>query len=126
MNTKNHQAVNDINSTNTGNATNSTTSEPNTIGKRIKMLRNKKGYTQERVGEEVYVNKATVCRWEKGEKIPDSDMVTKLANLFGVTPFFLCHGRHIDTTDNLLDLNGLTFYQIDLLKRLADQFRNGC
>ena len=118
MDIKKNQTVN--------NSTNSTAFEPSTIGERIKALRKKKGYTQERLGSEVHSDKTVVSRWEKGEKIPNSDAVTALAQLFGVTTFFLLYGRSIDTADNLLDLNGLTYYQIDLVKKLVEELRSGC
>lgn len=41
--------------------------------------------TQKQVAETMDVDRSTVRRWEKGEKIPDIDQSMKLASLYGLT-----------------------------------------
>lgn len=41
--------------------------------------------TQKQVAESLDVDRSTIRRWEKGEKIPDVDQSMKLASLYGLT-----------------------------------------
>ena len=100
--------------------------EPTTIGGRIKQLREARDYSQLELGQQVHVDKSTVSRWENGKLRPNPDIVAALANLFGVTTVFLLYGRNTDESNgSILDLNGLTYYQIDLVKKLVAELR-GC
>ena len=41
--------------------------------------------TQKEVADAMGVDRSTVGRWEKGEKVPDYDEAKKLAELYGLT-----------------------------------------
>lgn len=41
--------------------------------------------TQKQVAESLDVDRSTVRRWEKGEKVPDVAQSMKLASLYGLT-----------------------------------------
>ncbi len=56
------------------------------LNQTIKRLRKEKGLTQEQLAEEVGVSLMTVRRWEWGESIPKSNMLLKLADVFGLSP----------------------------------------
>ena len=56
------------------------------LNQTIKRLRKEKGFTQEQLAEELGVSLMTVRRWEWGESIPKSNMLLKLANIFGLSP----------------------------------------
>ncbi len=56
-----------------------------TLGERLKYLRKKKGWTQGRVGMELYVDGSTVARWERNERIPNNKMLNDIAYLYGIS-----------------------------------------
>ena len=49
----------------------------------VKALRDEKGWTQAELGEKLYVSDKLVSKWERGESVPDTDAVMKLAELAG-------------------------------------------
>ena len=59
--------------------------QPNTLGKRIAMLRKNQGWTQEQLGEKVGVSAQAVSKWENDQACPDITTLPLLAELFGVT-----------------------------------------
>ena len=59
------------------------------FAKRITDLRESKNLYQKDIARIFNVEQATVSNWEKGKRIPDSDMLVKLANFFGVSVDYL-------------------------------------
>ena len=55
------------------------------IGENIKRLRKVKNITQETLAEHLNISIPAVCKWERGETLPDIAMILPLANYFGVT-----------------------------------------
>lgn len=101
-------------------------STPSTIGQRIRELRTKKDITQDVLSGFICVHKTTISRWENDKALPTPDMINALAEKFEVSPYFLAYGLTYDPADNSLDLNGLTFRQIGLVKKLVEELRKGC
>lgn len=54
------------------------------IGKRLKELRNKRGFFAEKVAEDINVSKSTIYMWESGSRTPDIFQLMVLADYFGV------------------------------------------
>lgn len=50
----------------------------------LKNCRQKCGYTQEEVAEQLHIVRQTLSKWEKGVSVPDADMLVKLAKLYEV------------------------------------------
>lgn len=50
----------------------------------LKTLRKNKGFTQEEVAARLNVVRQTVSKWEKGQSVPDAEMLVKLAEIFEV------------------------------------------
>lgn len=50
----------------------------------IKILRKKKGYSQETLAEQLHVVRQTISKWEKGLSVPDSALLIRLAEVFEV------------------------------------------
>lgn len=51
----------------------------------IRKNRESKGYTQERLAEELSVDRSSVAKWESGEAIPRAKTLLKLSEIFGCT-----------------------------------------
>lgn len=58
----------------------------NKVGRSIKKLRNEKGYTQTQLAEKIQLSKQGIIKIENGTSNPNSSTITKLAEVFEVTP----------------------------------------
>lgn len=75
-----------------------------TLGERIKMLREKKGWTQEELGQRIGVKNAAVHKYESGRVVNlKQTTIEKLAQAFGVKPSYL-----LGYDDEKDDLFGIT------------------
>lgn len=63
------------------------------MGARIKLLREKHGYTQHRVAEKVGVETRTLQFWEAGSSRPGRTNLVLLAGVYGVTPEWILNGE---------------------------------
>lgn len=54
------------------------------LGNRLRQARKKKGFTQEYVAEKIGVTYQTISNYERDERDPDTETLTKLANLLEV------------------------------------------
>ena len=50
----------------------------------LKTLRTKKGLTQIQLARAMFVNKATISKWESGSRLPSADMIAHLARILEV------------------------------------------
>ncbi|MFQ2091063.1 LexA family protein [Aeromonas taiwanensis] len=60
---------------------------------RIKELRKKQGLTQQKLGELIGANRASVSQWESGDVSPSADYLVALARVFDVSPHWLSTGK---------------------------------
>lgn len=98
---------------------------PSTMGQRIKALRNKKGVSQQTFADFIFCHKASVSRWENDESTPSAETISRIAEYFEVSEYYLMFGSS-EQPDHILDMNGLTFYQMDLVRKMVEELRNGC
>lgn len=63
-----------------------------TMFNQLKLMRTRKGLTQEQVAEQVGVSRQAVAKWEKGESLPDIESCVYLADLYGVPLDMLVRG----------------------------------
>ncbi|AFM01507.1 SOS response transcriptional repressor, RecA-mediated autopeptidase [Desulfitobacterium dehalogenans ATCC 51507] len=61
----------------------------NTLGQRIKSLREKKGLNQKELAEILKVNNSTLSQYENDVRVPSDDIKLVLANYFNVTTDYL-------------------------------------
>lgn len=61
----------------------------NKLAERIKELRVEKGYNQNKLATLCKVKQSCVSKWERGETLPDAEMIITLAETFNVTTDFL-------------------------------------
>lgn len=50
----------------------------------LRRLRTEKGLSQIQLANQMFVNKATISRWESGSRLPDAAMITRLARILEV------------------------------------------
>ena len=55
------------------------------MGERLLALRKEHGLTQEQLAEKIFVTRQAVSKWERGESVPDLELLVALAELYGVT-----------------------------------------
>lgn len=71
-----------------------------TENNRFRETRKAKGYTQNQIAEILGIKNSAVSKWECGRTVPDSEMLTFLADLYGVSIDYLL-GR--TSQQNLFD-----------------------
>ena len=49
----------------------------------LKRLRQEKGLSQIQLGSKMFVSNSTIAHWEKGDRLPDATMITRLARVLG-------------------------------------------
>lgn len=54
------------------------------FGENLKTLRKNKGITQEELAARLNIVRQTISKWEKGQSVPDAEMLVKLAEIFEV------------------------------------------
>lgn len=64
-----------------------------TIADRLRMARENKEYDQRKLAVKIDVAARTLQRWEKGEQVPDSNYLVRLAKQTGVRPEWLLTGE---------------------------------
>ncbi|MGM9940988.1 MAG: helix-turn-helix domain-containing protein [Bulleidia sp.] len=53
----------------------------NTFGEKLKQARERKGYTQEQLGEKLFVTRQTISRYESGNRLPDIHTLKAISRL---------------------------------------------
>ena len=70
----------------------------NKISKNIKKLRSERGFTQDKLAEELHVTRQAISSWETGRTQPDSQMLINLSEIFSVPIEMLIYGEKRNTT----------------------------
>ncbi|MCU0643156.1 MAG: helix-turn-helix domain-containing protein [bacterium] len=63
------------------------------IGKRLKLIRNKKGITQSELGEKLGIQFQHVSKYERGETVPTWENLIKLTEIFDVNINWFLTGK---------------------------------
>lgn len=64
-----------------------------TLGQKISELRRERGMTQENLAEKMGVSPQAVSKWENDISCPDINLISKLADVFGVSADTLLRGE---------------------------------
>lgn len=64
-----------------------------TIGDRIRFLRERNDLTRTALAKLVYVDRRTVSRWENGEIFPRSGDIKRISEIFGVSCDYIIIGK---------------------------------
>lgn len=57
----------------------------------LKRLRTEKGMTQQELADKLFVTRPTVARWESGSRLPDTVMLSRLAEVLGADVHMLLY-----------------------------------
>lgn len=87
----------------------------------IKILRKKKGYSQETLAEQLHVVRQTISKWEKGISVPDAVMLDRMAELFEVPVSVLLGGGLEVEEEQLPELNEIAQQLAVLNDQLVQQ-----
>lgn len=77
------------------------------IGKKLKDVRMRSGFTQESVAEKVNVSRQTISNWENEKSYPDIISVIELSNLYSISLDELLKGdekmmEHLEESTNVV------------------------
>ena len=67
------------------------------FNKKLQELRKQKGFTQEELGNLLYVSRTTVSKWESGRGYPNLDSLKEISKIFGVSIDQLLDGNELLT-----------------------------
>ena len=81
------------------------------IGEMIRKYRLLSGLTQGGLAKKLGVSASTVGMYEQGRRAPNSDMILKICELFGIT------------ADSLLGLPEQTCEAVDIIKEMSERIR---
>lgn len=79
--------------------------------------RKEKGLTQKQLAEKLYVSNKAVSKWERGQSLPDINLLEPLAEILEVTVTELLHGEKADKTPE----RELTEAEIQKLMRVSSE-----
>ena len=79
-------------------------------GSTIKLLREKKGYTQRQLAEKLMVSDKAVSKWESGRGLPDISLIEPLAKTLGVSLAELFSGECVQNTNRHGNMQRGKFY----------------
>ena len=91
---------------------------------RLKQLRKAHGYTQDELAKQLGIARTSVSGYERGDRKPDLEMLSKIANLFDKPVDYLIGNSNLEKVDdNLLSfLNNLNSSNIE--ETIVDIYRN--
>lgn len=89
------------------------------VGQKIKQLRNQRKLSQEMLGKRIGVSKSVISSYENGVHSPPYDVLTRLAQVFGVSTDYLL-GMPANKSINV---DGLTDTQIEALLSIVDELK---
>lgn len=79
-------------------------------GSTIKLLREKKGYTQRQLAETLMVSDKAVSKWESGRGMPDISLIEPLAKTLGVSLAELFSGECVQNANRHGNMHKSKFY----------------
>lgn len=95
---------------------------PSTFGSRLKALRKQSRKSQVSLALALNTDASTISRWENDERLPDYNMLQKLAKILETSERYLMYGETDDTSD-WVDLSGLNFEQKHTIRTLVRLLR---
>ena len=88
----------------------------NKIGAFIESERKAKKLTQSKLAEKLFISEKTISKWENGKGIPDTNVLPKLCEIFGVTLNEILNGERLES-DNKKNEN----FMLDMVKEIEQK-----
>ena len=79
-----------------------------TFGKRVKLLRKSKGFTQEKMAAIFNVERATLSKWEIDRTVPDVSTIKKIAEYFDCSVDYLLGTESKELSEILPEIKSFT------------------
>lgn len=95
------------------------------FNEKLRLLRQKKEWTQEELASQLYVSRTAISKWESGKGYPAIDSLKKLAEIFGVSIDELLSNEELviaaqsDTQNKLQQVYSFVYGLLDLLPILC-------
>jgi transcriptional regulator with XRE-family HTH domain len=86
------------------------------FGDRLKKEREKKGWNQEQLAQAMDLSQASISQFEKGQRLPTPNNITKFAKVLGVSREYLAGENEGDFETQMLMRNIKNLSQEDLRK----------
>lgn len=96
----------------------------NGLPNRLRELRTKSGLSQRTVAKRLNVSPSIISSYETGERTPSTENLLSLSYLYHCTTDYLL-GRESVSQQSVVNVNGLSLKQIQLLQGLVDSMREG-
>ncbi|MDR0292708.1 MAG: helix-turn-helix domain-containing protein [Oscillospiraceae bacterium] len=91
------------------------------FGLRLRELRERKKLSQTQVAKRLNLSNTTICCYEANIRYPSFDMLTQLALFYNVSSDYLLGIEN----RSMVNVDGLTERQLDLVTSLISEFRSG-
>ena len=72
------------------------------LSTKIKAAREKMGYTQQRLADEMEVNRSTIANYEIGRRVPDFEDLQKLAKILNVSVDYFAEKQNLETINDFM------------------------
>lgn len=93
------------------------------LPQKLQALRIKYGYSQKQVAEKLGVSPSIISGYETGERTPSTEILLSLSYIYNCSTDFLL-GKQPDTSQLIVDVNGLTDKQIRAIANLIASIRD--
>jgi transcriptional regulator with XRE-family HTH domain len=93
------------------------------FAQRVKTLREREGISQTELARNIEVMQGAIGNWETGKRVPDAQMLQKIANYFNVTVDFLL-GNGEESPELILLARDLKKVSPEDRAFLLDNFKN--
>lgn len=89
------------------------------VGKRLKEVRIKRGFSQQALGDIIGVTKVSICGYENGTRVPTIDNLIKLSNTLDVSIDYLL-GREVSimNEESRSYVGSISYEDINLIMEL--------
>ena len=67
---------------------------------KLRELRNARGLTQRQLADLIFVSNGTIANWETGNRLPDINMIARLAACLDCDPYTLINALHREETES--------------------------
>lgn len=95
------------------------------LGKRIKKIREEKGFTQQQLADELGISIHTVSKYEQGQREPSMEIMNKIANILEVELFeFIVDKEDVLKKWNVELNNDRLSKELKLIELLKDLYPN--